>query len=539
MAFNNNNKDVESETQPLLGNRDSVHNNAKNNTKSRQVKGKELFLIELAICSNVFLVGFDGTFTASTYTTIGNDFNASEMAPWVTTSYLITSSVFQSLYGSFSDILGRKMVLTMATAMFGVGTLGCGLAPTMVTLNIMRAVAGCGGAGLATMATIINSDIITDDRRGLFQAIQIMLNSFGGVVGASVGGYLADTIGWRWSFLIQVPLCCINLINGQLFVIDQEFLDEERRKTWWKSIDFKGAFTLVCGLTLYIGALSVGGNEWEWTDYRTIGLIVIGTIVLMLFYRIEQTALAPVMPIKMITGVIPTLLLIGNFFLGTAAYAYLFLLPLYFQSVLGDSPSQAGLRFMIPSLSSPVGGVMTGLLMSRVGNLAKLMSIGCALMATGDWLVLLSSHIPVTWFNFLLIPANVGQGLCYPAALFTFIRVFTPENHAVATSIASISRSLGQICGVAVGSAIVQNVLATELPKRLGDDTDEAKELIERIRHSFDTIKKLPPNTQKIVRDIYSSGIKTSFTVASMLAILACVITGIIGIRKRDKPIKV
>jgi MFS family permease len=523
---------IDDERQPLLGNDDHQY------TK-RRVKGKELFLIQVAIFSNVFLVGFDGTFTASTYTTIGNDFNASHMAPWVTTSYLITATVFQSLYGSFSDVLGRKIVLTMATATFGLGTLGCGLAPTMFTLNVMRAVAGCGGAGLTTMATIINSDLITDKRRGIFQAIQIVLNSFGGVLGASLGGFMAENIGWRWSFLIQVPVCCLNLVTGYLFVIDQEFLDEERKKNWTSSIDIKGAITLVCGLTMQISALSVGGNEWAWSDYRTLSLIGLGCIFLAIFYRIELSASAPVMPVKMITGTVPPLLLLANFFLGLAAYSYIFMLPLYFQAVLKDSPSQAGLRFMIPSMSTPVGGVITGLLMSRVKNLAKVYSVGAALIALGAWLVIVTSDLSeFWWYNVLLVPANIGQGLAFPASLFTFIRVFTPENHAVATSIAALYRSLGQICGVAVGSAIVQNVLATELPSRLGS-SPETRDLIEKIRHSFSTINTLPQDIQRIVRDIYSNAISTSFIVASAIAILSCLITLIIGIRKHNQPIKI
>lgn len=98
-----------------------------------------------AIFANVFLYGFDGTITASTYAVIGSEFNAANNVSWLTTSYLITSTAFQPLYGRFSDILGRRVCFFTATITFLLGCLGCGLAPDIITLNGMRALAGLGG----------------------------------------------------------------------------------------------------------------------------------------------------------------------------------------------------------------------------------------------------------------------------------------------------------------------------------------------------------------------------------------------------------
>lgn len=106
---------------------------------------------ELAIMSNVFLSGFDGTITASTYAVISSEFSAANTASWLTTSYLITSTAFQPLYGRFSDILGRRVCFFTATISFMLGCVGCTIAKDVVFLNIMRAVTGIGGGGLMTM----------------------------------------------------------------------------------------------------------------------------------------------------------------------------------------------------------------------------------------------------------------------------------------------------------------------------------------------------------------------------------------------------
>ncbi|OBT85039.1 hypothetical protein VE02_07158 [Pseudogymnoascus sp. 03VT05] len=176
--------------------------------------------IEIAIFSNVFLSGFDGTITASTYAVIGPEFNAANTISWLTTSYLVTSTAFQPLYGRFSDIIGRRVCFFTATLTFLVGCLGCALAPDLVSLNLMRALTGLGGGGLMTMATIISSDMIPFRERGMYQACQNVLHGFGSICGASLGGVIADTIGRRWCFMCQVPVSAFACIVGYFVVKD-------------------------------------------------------------------------------------------------------------------------------------------------------------------------------------------------------------------------------------------------------------------------------------------------------------------------------
>ena len=120
-----------------------------------------------AIFANVFLTGFDGTIMASTYALISSEFSAANTASWLTTSYLITTTAFQPLYGRFSDILGRRTCFFIAGTSFMIGCLGCAVAQAVWVLNLMRAVAGIGG-GLMTVATIIISDLIPFRKRGIY-----------------------------------------------------------------------------------------------------------------------------------------------------------------------------------------------------------------------------------------------------------------------------------------------------------------------------------------------------------------------------------
>jgi MFS family permease len=284
-----------------------------------------------AIFSNVFLSGFDSTITASTYAVIGSEFEAANTVSWLTTSYLITSTAFQPLYGRFSDIFDRRTCFFTATLTFLFGCLGCGLAPDIISLNLMRGLTGLGGGGLMTMATIINSDIIPFQKRGMYQACQNVLHGFGSICGASLGGSIANSIGWRWCFLIQVPVSLLAAIVGHLVikkkppqkrVISDDERSTESKPSRWKQIDLSGAVLLVIGLSVQLAALSMGGNNYSWLDPRIIVCLIVSLVLLGVFVVVEiRTEAIPLMPMTMLKGTLAISNTISNVCVGMASYA--------------------------------------------------------------------------------------------------------------------------------------------------------------------------------------------------------------------------
>ncbi|KAI1481027.1 MFS general substrate transporter [Daldinia eschscholtzii] len=435
------------------------------------------FWIEMAIMSNVFLYGFDGTITAATYAVISSEFDATNTASWLTTSYLITSTAFQPLYGRVSDIFGRRICFFISTVTFAVGCLGCGLANDIVLLDCMRALAGFGGGGLMTMATIVNSDMIPFRRRGMYQAMQNGIFGFGAICGASFGGSIADTIGWRWCFLLQVPISIVALISGYVVIKNQQisFSGGSSLKETWRIVDFTGSLILVVAISIQLVGLSLGGNELPWSSPWVIASLV-GSIVLFgVFFWVEGTTTAiPVIPLRMLRGRLPIFIQLANVCAGLSAYAYLFLLPLFFQIVLLDSATTAGARLAIPSLATPIGGLIAGIVMSRWGKLITLVRIGAILMAIGNGLVTSLNFVDSNWKYFVYIfPANLGQGIIYPGMLFTSLATFEHADHAVSASTVYLIRSLGTVWGVSITSAIVQTTLSVRLPDVLNDVPDK------------------------------------------------------------------
>jgi MFS family permease len=269
---------------------------------------------------------------------IGSEFNAANTISWLTTSYLITSTAFQPLYGRFSDILGRRTCFFTATVTFLLGCLGCAVAPDIVSLNIARALTGLGGGGLMTMATIINSDMIPFQQRGMYQACQNVLHGFGSICGASVGGFIADSIGWRWCFLCQVPISIFAFVVGYLVLEKDRHEkqgpgpisdDDPVPVSKWEQIDLTGALLLVLGLSAQLAAMSMGGNNYPWSDVRVISALISSVILLMLFVMVElRTKAIPIMPMSMLRGTLAVSNLISNVGVGMVAYAVSLNLPM-------------------------------------------------------------------------------------------------------------------------------------------------------------------------------------------------------------------
>lgn len=170
--------------------------------------------------------------------------------------------------------------------------------------------------------------MIPFEERGMYQAAQNVLNGFGAICGASLGGAIADTIGWRCCFLLQVPVSLFALGVGY-FVVKDQFSPHTKTATAdksmravWKRIDFSGALLLVLGLSAQLVGLSMGGNELPWGNIWVISSLVGSVVVLALFFVVEaKTSAMPVIPLRMLRGKVAISAQISNLCVGLSAYA--------------------------------------------------------------------------------------------------------------------------------------------------------------------------------------------------------------------------
>ena len=170
----------------------------------------------------------------------------------------------------------------------------------------------------------MNSDMIPFRKRGMYQALQNGMFGFGAICGASFGGSIADTIGWRWCFLLQVPISTFALVVGAFVIKNPEggFGVSKGFRDIWTKVDFSGALLLVVAISIQLVGLSLGGNELPWGSPWVIGSLAGSFALLGLFLVVEaRTTAIPVIPLRMLRGRLPVSIQIANVCVGLSAYA--------------------------------------------------------------------------------------------------------------------------------------------------------------------------------------------------------------------------
>ncbi|KAF8211294.1 major facilitator superfamily domain-containing protein [Mycena galopus ATCC 62051] len=473
--------------------------------------------------SAVFL-GALGTVVATLLTPIGSDFNKSNQASYIGTSYLLSLCCFTPLYGRLSDILGRKGAMLLALSLFGSGTILCGMVPSMETLILARALAGMGGGGVMTVSTIVVTDLIPLKQRGLYQGMANILFGLGAGIGGPLGGWINDVFGWRSAFYFQAPLLIFSAtlvtwkVNIQLpsDVQDQPLHEKLRR------IDVLGSVTLVGTVgCLLLGFSLKTTEEIPWSHPLIYGLFVASSICGVSFILVE-TYLAPfpVMPLRLITQRTPLAVSISNLFASMTAFSMLYNVPLYFSAVKLYSAASAGSHLLPHSIAISCGSVTAGWMMRRTGKLYTLTLVAAASSICANVLVTFWKENTSGWHLWLdIVPQGFGMASFITTTLIAMIAGVTKEDMPVATGITYLFRTTGQVLGVSLSGAILQAVLLQKLRMRIQDP--RSAEIIYEIRHSAESIRDLDPQWKKAAVDSYADALRAVFIFQAAMAFLA------------------
>ncbi|KAF8960437.1 member of the major facilitator superfamily [Flammula alnicola] len=534
---------MSNETSPLIRNQNGTQNDYVGRDSESTIHPSEapieredpprkshlVFVIPMAV--GIFLTAMDQTIIVSSYASIGSEFNQLQNTSWIATSYLLTITSFQPLYGKLSDIFGRKSCLLFSYTIFAIGCLLCGLARNMTELVAARAFAGIGGGGMQTIVSIIMSDVVPLRSRGTWQGILNIVWATGNTVGASLGGYLADTIGWRWSFLLQVPITIVAIIAVSL-ALHLPKIESGDFTAKLKRVDFGGAISLVLTIFFLLFALDRGGDI-SWNDHYTISSLVAFGIFFLAFAFIEmEFASEPFAPKRIIVNRSLIASYLVNFFGIASAFTMLFHVSLYFQAVRGDSASKTGVWLIISVVGSLVGSLCGGLIMQASGKFYALTVIGYAALLVGTTMVTLTSGVLVVSSAGIaigLMISSVGNGSGITTSLISLIANAGQADQAIATAVSYLFRSLGSVVGLSIGSTLVQGTLRSALQRRLsGADVNE---IIRKVRESLKYMDELDPYTQSAVRGSYEEAIHVTFWFSVILA--ACGLLSSVFIKEK------
>ena len=349
----------------------------------------------------VFLLSaLDQTIVSTAMPVIVSQLHGLELYSWVTTSYLLASTVMVPIWGKLGDLHGRKPILLWGIGLFLAGSWLSGLSGEfgdlpllgggMVQLIVFRAIQGLGGGALFTTAFALIADLFPPRERGKFAGLFGAVFGFSSAVGPLLGGYFTDhgtvtlfghvVAGWRWVFYLNLPVGAVALF---MVIAKMPKLSHAAKGR----IDFIGAALIVAACVPLLLALTLGGQTYPWGSPQVLGLFAMFVVCTALFIVVEQRVADPIIHLELFSNRVFTFANIAAFFSSMSFLSVVAFLPLFMQLGQGINATTSGLAMMPLTVALVFGAGMSGRLVAKHGKYKPYLLGGVALVFVGALLI--------------------------------------------------------------------------------------------------------------------------------------------------------
>ena len=406
----------------------------------------------------MLLASLDQTIVSTALPTIVSELGGLEHLSWVVTAYLLAVTVVTPLYGKLGDLYGRKVVLQAALVLFLAGSALCGLAQGMTELIVFRAIQGLGGGGLIVSAQAAIGDVVAPSERGKYTGLFGAVFGVSSIAGPLIGGFLTTHASWRWIFYVNLP------VGAAAFVVLAATLPAatERRS---HAIDYRGTVLLAIGLSALVLLTTLGGNTYQWASPEIIGMGVLAVVAFAWLVRVEARAAEPILPPSLFRNRVFVVCSAVGLVVGFALFGALTYLPLFQQVVRGLSPTASGLQLLPVIGGLLVSSIVSGRIITRTGRYKVFPIAGTAVAALGMYLLSsldASTGSGVAALHMLVL--GLGLGMVMQVLVLATQNAVSYEQLGVATSGATLFRSIGGSLGTALLGAIFTARLTADLP---------------------------------------------------------------------------
>lgn len=418
-----------------------------------------------------FIANADSSLLFATHSIIASEFDALHDSSWLLTSFALAQAATMPLYGKLSDIYGRKALLLLAYALFGFGCLLVGIGGSMPELIAGRIISGLGSSGMTTLVSILIVDLVPLRDVATWRSWVNIVATTGRSIGGPLGGWLADSVGWRWSFLGQVPFAGVAFFLVWLILPNRAHhpVDEDVKAGKFARIDFLGALLMTLSILSLLLPLEIGGDRLPWSDYRIALLFAAALTFSLLFLAVEGwIAKEPIIPLSVVRHkevLLSSLIMMCQV---GAQVGLMFTVPLYFQVTAKATSTVAGAHLVPAVVGNAIGGLVSGAVIKRTGRY-KALTLGATGVAALAYLALiLRWHGNTNWVESLYIfPGGFGAGVVNSTLFISIQAALDPRFTAIAASTLYLTSSIGMLGGMAGVSAVLQQSLRANLNARL------------------------------------------------------------------------
>src|SRR5215470_14174148 len=417
---------------------------------------REVRTILMSLMVAMFLAALDQTIVATALPTIGRQFRDVSSLSWVITAYLLASTAVAPVFGTLSDIYGRRALIIAALSLFIAGSVMCAVAPNMPVLILGRGLQGLGGGGILPIVQTIISDIVSPRERGQYQAYFSGVWVAAGIGGPVLGGLFAEHLHWSMIFWINLPLAAaaLTLLLPKLAKIP---VFHRRRE-----VDWLGGILLMAAAVVFMLVLTWGGNRYLWLSPTITAMIGASLALAVSFVWNARRADEPFLPLPLLGGsVVPFAILAGSCALG-AMTGLTVQLPLYYEVVYHLSASEAGLALIPLAAISTCGAAIAGRTMAHARHYKRVAIVGTSVAAVSATALALTT-LPLWGLLLLLSIFSLGLGTTFPITVVSIQNAVARAQVGTVTGAMNFFRALMASFTVAAFAAILLMALGADI----------------------------------------------------------------------------
>ncbi|MEU6036569.1 MDR family MFS transporter [Actinomadura sp. NPDC047616] len=398
----------------------------------------------------------DATVLGTALPTIVGELGGLDRIAWVSTAYVLATSVTVPLSGRLGDLFGRKPVLLAGLALFLAGSAACGAAPSMDWLIALRVVQGAGAGCLMASMFAVTGELFEPRERARYQGWSALNFAVSSIAGPLVGGALTDHASWRWAFFVNLPLG----LTAVAIIVAVLRLPRPRGRA---RVDYPGIVLLGAAVTCFTLLTSWAGTRHAWGSPVVLGLAAATAVLGALWVAVERRAAEPVVPPRLFRdrsfAVASVVALAG----GATGFGLATYLPMFLQTVGGAGATGSGLLLLPMMAGLVLASIAAGQYISRTGRYHRLPALsmalgaaGIALMATMD-----AGTSPLTAGLFMAV-LGLGAGLSQQVVVLIAQNSAPPRDLGAASSAVFASRMVGTAAGMAVFGGVLSARFAAE-----------------------------------------------------------------------------